>query len=237
EARVPERLSREDRKVQFTGSSGGFGENALSSSQVAEQTAQNNGRRSFEQSEHSDTYRSSINEVPPAPPAHEPPPHIPSPPPAPQSESSVDDRSLDAKAAREVSREIDALMSSPALTSPISEPSQRTPSPLAPPQAPFARRTVSPRPPMDASVPPPGSPWVNTGGAQFSGYMPSIALAVYIPKYQHVVQDDAAVGVRIAAVLTAPHPQCSRLIVLLATLGVRVRQDLCGRIQTTGTQP
>ncbi|KAH9918048.1 Eisosome component PIL1-domain-containing protein [Fomitopsis serialis] len=162
----PERRSREDRKVKFE-PSGGFADDVLSSSQVAEQTAQGDGRRSFEQSER----LSSNAAVPPTSNTQAPASYVLSPPSAQVPAPPVDQRTQDADAAREVSREIDALMSSSALTSTIPEPSQRTPSPLIPPQAPFARRTVSPRPPMDAAIPPPGSPRVSTGGgSQFSGY-------------------------------------------------------------------
>lgn len=69
-------------------------------------------------------------------------------------------------------------MSSPAMTSTIPELSQRTPSPLAPPQAPFARRTISPRPGADITASAPSSPRISTGGgSQFGGYMRERSLA------------------------------------------------------------
>ncbi|KZT71189.1 hypothetical protein DAEQUDRAFT_688159 [Daedalea quercina L-15889] len=164
----PERRSKEDRRVKFEDSA----ENAPSSSQEADWVVQDAGR----ESEHSGTSELLSTEVPPppsAPEAHpqEPPPQIPSSP-LPEPTPPADERSLDAEAARAVSREIDALISSPALTSPITEPSQRVPSPLAPPQAPFARRAVSPRPQMDVAAPLPGGPRVATGGgSQLGGYV------------------------------------------------------------------
>ena len=198
--RSPERRHREDRKVKFEGSSNAYNENASGSGPGVEQAAHDDdGRRSIGKSGHSDAAQSSLSEsmcvsrraqsiyadlclVPPvgetAPePIQDAPPRIPSPPPpAPSSESTPhsDERSLDAEAAREVSREIDALMSSPAMTSPIpdSEPGLRTPSPLVPPQAPFARRATSPRPGSEIATSAPSSPRITTGGgAQFGGYM------------------------------------------------------------------
>ncbi|KAH9950817.1 hypothetical protein B0H21DRAFT_461366 [Amylocystis lapponica] len=78
------------------------------------------------------------------------PPRLPTP--------GSDDRSLNAAAAREVSRELDALMFSSPKVAPASV--DRSPSPLAPPQAPFSQRSVSPRPNVAISTPP-----MNPGGS------------------------------------------------------------------------
>ncbi|KAI0073873.1 hypothetical protein K474DRAFT_1666083 [Panus rudis PR-1116 ss-1] len=64
-----------------------------------------------------------------------------------------DEKALNAAAAREVSRELDALMfNSPNLGQP--QPIVRTPSPLQPPQPPFARGITSPQPDIPAAPPP-----------------------------------------------------------------------------------
>lgn len=80
------------------------------------------------------------------------PPRSPSPPKLPthQEEPSEDEESLNAAAAREVSRELDALM----FSSPTSTAAPQPPSPLVPPKRPFATRSVSPRPPMDVNTTP-----------------------------------------------------------------------------------
>lgn len=61
------------------------------------------------------------------------------------------------------------------MTSPIPELSQRIPSPLALPQAPFARRAISPRPVADITTSAPSSPRISTGGG--SQYMRERSLA------------------------------------------------------------
>ncbi|OBZ77366.1 Sphingolipid long chain base-responsive protein PIL1 [Grifola frondosa] len=71
----------------------------------------------------------------------------------PHDSDPMDETTLNAAAAREVSRELDALM----FRSPPPQP-DRQPSPLRPPQPPFARRAVSPRPNMDMSASQPSSP-------------------------------------------------------------------------------
>ncbi|GBE84463.1 hypothetical protein SCP_0604420 [Sparassis crispa] len=73
---------------------------------------------------------------------HPPSPRVPLP--------EHDNQSLHAAAAREVSRELDALM--------LNGATPRAPSPLLPPQAPFSRRAVSPRPEMENSSSQPTSP-------------------------------------------------------------------------------
>ncbi|KZT02798.1 uncharacterized protein LAESUDRAFT_705438 [Laetiporus sulphureus 93-53] len=77
----------------------------------------------------------------------------------------IDDRSLNAVAAREVSRELDSLMFNPApAPAPTASPpaTNRTPSPLVPPLAPFARPGPILRPTMNTAVsyPRPSSPHI-----------------------------------------------------------------------------
>ncbi|KAI0929537.1 hypothetical protein AcV7_005370 [Taiwanofungus camphoratus] len=81
------------------------------------------------------------------------PVQIRSPPPRTQSPVS-DEKSLNAAAAREVSRELDALM----FSSPSLSPDTGMPEPLLPPQAPFSKRSVSPRPNVEISTTQPMSP-------------------------------------------------------------------------------
>ncbi|KAI0725111.1 hypothetical protein C8Q72DRAFT_889146 [Fomitopsis betulina] len=150
------RHHREDRKVKFEGLSN---ENTADSSQHAEN--EDDGRLSIRQ------LQSSPNQIPPVS-DDDATSRIPSPPLASDPTPSPDQRALDAEAAREVSREIDELMSSPAMRSPLPDPSQRIPSPLVAPHAPFARRAVSPRPGADTSPPAPNSPRISTeSGSQY----------------------------------------------------------------------
>ncbi|OCH86000.1 hypothetical protein OBBRIDRAFT_814825 [Obba rivulosa] len=86
----------------------------------------------------------------PSPPRSSSPPQLPTHP----EDPSQDEEALNAAAAREVSRELDALM----FSSPTSTSAPRPPSPLAPPRPPFATRSVSPRPPMDINTMPPSVP-------------------------------------------------------------------------------
>jgi hypothetical protein len=72
----------------------------------------------------------------------------PTPPPE-ELPAPADEKSLNAAAAREVSRELDALM----FHSPTESAGRAPPSPLAPPAAPFAAgRSVSPRPPANTDA-------------------------------------------------------------------------------------
>lgn len=74
------------------------------------------------------------------------------------------EKALNAAAAREVSRELDALMFSvspqpqPQPSAADAPPADRTPSPLQPPRVPFGARSVSPRPNIEISTSQPGSP-------------------------------------------------------------------------------
>ncbi|EED82227.1 predicted protein [Postia placenta Mad-698-R] len=75
-----------------------------------------------------------------------------------------EEKALNAAAAREVSRELDALMFSvspqpqPQPSAADAPPADRTPSPLQPPRVPFGARSVSPRPNIEISTSQPGSP-------------------------------------------------------------------------------
>lgn len=166
------RHHREDRKVKFEGLSN---ENTADSSQHAEN--EDDGRLSIRQLQSSPnqstwlscpcTMCAHVRIVPPVS-DDDATSRIPSPPLASDPTPSPDQRALDAEAAREVSREIDELMSSPAMRSPLPDPSQRIPSPLVAPHAPFARRAVSPRPGADTSPPAPNSPRISTeSGSQY----------------------------------------------------------------------
>lgn len=93
-----------------------------------------------------------------ASPSQAPLPVVPAPPPVPAPLSPEEEKAANAAAAREVSREMDALMfGSPGKFPPPSSALPQPPSPLQPPAAPFAHGRISPaRPESLRSTP--GSP-------------------------------------------------------------------------------
>ncbi|CAL1716019.1 unnamed protein product [Somion occarium] len=121
----------------------------------AQQVADIQNARPPSQTTQSESYFTNVPASSPAPPvvvAHRP--QTPS-----TDENHTDEqKALNAAVAREVSRELDALMfSSPIAPHPPPPAIDRTPSPLQPPQPPFARSAVSPRPegyPPSQSPPP-----------------------------------------------------------------------------------